>query len=63
MILFHDKGDLDLEKLNSLYGDELGLNYFEKISILKLMNDGQYMRGVGIKSGNFYAIETTEQRT
>ena len=63
MILFHDKGDLDLEKLKSLYGDELGLNHFEKISILKLMNDGQYMRGVGIKSGNFYAIETTEQTT
>jgi hypothetical protein len=63
MILFHDKGDLDLDKLKSLYGDELGLSHFEKISLLKLIDDGKYMRGVGIKSGSFYAIETNEQTT
>jgi hypothetical protein len=61
MILFHDKGDLDLEKLKSLYGDEPGLHYFEKISLLKLIDDGKYLRGVGIKSGGFYAIDTNEQ--
>jgi hypothetical protein len=60
MILFHDKGDLDLDKLKTLYGDELGLRHFEKISLLKLIDDGKYMRGVGIKSGNFYAIENSE---
>lgn len=60
MILLHDKGDLDLDKLKTLYGDELGLCHFEKISLLKLIDDGKYMRGVGIKSGNFYAIENTE---
>lgn len=60
MILFHDKGDLDLEKLKNLYGDELGLRHFEKISLLKLIDDEKYMRGVGIKSGNFYAIENSE---
>ncbi len=60
MILFHDEGDLDLDKLKTLYGDELGLRHFEKISLLKFIDDGKYMRGVGIKSGNFYAIENTE---
>jgi hypothetical protein len=60
MILFHDKGDLDLEKLKSLYGDELGLRHYEQIALLKLIDDGKYIRGVGIKSGDFYAIENTE---
>ena len=60
MILFHDKGDLDLDKLKSLYGDELGLSHFEKIALLKLIDDGKYIRGVGIKSGDFYAIEKAE---
>jgi len=60
MILFHDKGDLDLDKLKSLYGDELGLRHFEKISLLKLIDDGKYIRGVGIKSGDFFAIENNE---
>ena len=40
MILFHDKGDLDLDKLKSLCGDELGLCHFEKIALLKLIDDG-----------------------